>query len=81
MLNSESIKKVAFNENTENFLSLIEEELRTKAKDLNLSFTSKIDDFAFTEKESFNPNEFKDLELTMNIAEKIDLESGKIKTI
>ena len=81
LLNSESIKKVAFNENTENFLSLIEEELRTKAKDLNLSFTSKIDDFAFTEKESFNPNEFKDLELTMNIAEKIDLESGKIKTI
>tara|TARA_B100000029_G_scaffold119241_1_gene112475 strand:+ start:93121 stop:95982 length:2862 start_codon:yes stop_codon:yes gene_type:complete len=81
LLNSESLKKVAFNENTENFLSLIEEELEVRVRDLNSSLTSKIENFYLGDIESGKDVRIKNEKVGLDILKTIKLESGKSEEV
>ena len=78
ILNSHYMKKFSFNENTDNFLSLMENELSIMAGEITKSLTSKIDNFQINSKNRTKMT-YKGLEL--KIDPKIVLDSGKTKSV
>ena len=78
ILNSDYMKKFSFNGNTDNFLSLMENELSIMARKITKSLTSKIDNFKIKNNSGANTN-YKELGLKIN--PEIILDSGKTKSI